>query len=185
MNFPQAIKNIMDAEGGYVNHPADKGGETLAGISRKHHPELWFWKQIDLWRDRDGLPPRAISIKTKDNELMMAAIEVVYNTQYWQPLQADKLHSFIRYPFFNAAVNIGITRAVKMLQKVSGALIDGKMGPNTIKAVNNFRDKEELADLFYLEWQEYYDRIIANNPSQKVFETGWRNRIKNCKKVNK
>ena len=184
MNFPQSVQQVIKAEGGFVNHPADKGGMTIFGVSRKHHPSLWIWKQIDCWV-KEGLPAKAITVKAQDNELFMACIEVVYSTLYWEPMKLDQFPNITRYPFFNCAVNIGVPRTIKMIQKLSGALVDGVLGGQTIKAVKDFRDHEELVDLFYQQWQEYYDRIIANNPSQKVFEKGWAARIKEVKKVNR
>ena len=45
--FDEAIKKILDHEGGYVNNPKDKGGETYMGISRKAHPKSKVWSIID------------------------------------------------------------------------------------------------------------------------------------------
>jgi lysozyme family protein len=34
-------------EGGYVNDPVDRGGETHRGVARKFHPDWSGWKIID------------------------------------------------------------------------------------------------------------------------------------------
>jgi lysozyme family protein len=34
-------------EGGYVNDPDDKGGETYRGIARKKHPSWRGWYKVD------------------------------------------------------------------------------------------------------------------------------------------
>lgn len=39
-NFQAAIKFVLDHEGGYVNNPADPGGETKYGISKHAYPTL-------------------------------------------------------------------------------------------------------------------------------------------------
>lgn len=46
-NFPAAINNLREFEGFADNDPDDPGGETVYGISRHYHPEMWI----------DGKPP--------------------------------------------------------------------------------------------------------------------------------
>src|SRR3990172_3408233 len=46
-NFPPALSNLREFEGFKSNDPLDSGGETVHGISRVHHPEMWI----------DGVPP--------------------------------------------------------------------------------------------------------------------------------
>ncbi len=38
--FNKAVRIILAHEGGYVNHPADPGGETNMGISKRSYPDL-------------------------------------------------------------------------------------------------------------------------------------------------
>ena len=38
MNFDDAFVKLIGFEGGYVNNPADPGGETKYGISRRAYP---------------------------------------------------------------------------------------------------------------------------------------------------
>lgn len=45
--FSHIAGDTLKHEGGYANHPADKGGETYRGITRKHNPEWSGWKYID------------------------------------------------------------------------------------------------------------------------------------------
>ena len=45
--FNLAYKKLEVAEGGYVNDPDDKGGETYKGISRKANPNWAGWISID------------------------------------------------------------------------------------------------------------------------------------------
>ena len=39
-DFSTAHAPVAVWEGGYGNHPADRGGETLCGIARGCHPDL-------------------------------------------------------------------------------------------------------------------------------------------------
>ena len=46
-DFTKAVNPLLQSEGGYVDDPDDKGGETICGISRVHHPDWRGWVQID------------------------------------------------------------------------------------------------------------------------------------------
>ena len=49
--FSTAHAPVAVWEGGYGNHPADRGGETLCGIARGCHPDLALWKLVDAEKD--------------------------------------------------------------------------------------------------------------------------------------
>ena len=38
--FDHAVKEILRHEGGYVDDPVDRGGETKYGISKRSYPDL-------------------------------------------------------------------------------------------------------------------------------------------------
>jgi len=40
MTFEQIINDVLEHEGGYVNDPLDKGGETNFGIAKRWYPDL-------------------------------------------------------------------------------------------------------------------------------------------------
>lgn len=46
-NFKIALDKVLSREGGYINDPDDKGGETYKGISRKYNPDWKGWRIID------------------------------------------------------------------------------------------------------------------------------------------
>lgn len=50
-DFSTAHAPVAVWEGGYGNHPADRGGETLCGIARGCHPDLALWKLVDAEKD--------------------------------------------------------------------------------------------------------------------------------------
>ena len=39
-NFLRAVKEVLKIEGGYVNNPNDRGGETKYGISKRAYPNV-------------------------------------------------------------------------------------------------------------------------------------------------
>ena len=50
-DFSKAIPKLLKKEGGYVNNPADRGGETYKGIARKYHKSAFMWTLIDRYKD--------------------------------------------------------------------------------------------------------------------------------------
>ncbi len=40
MNLDTAFSRIIASEGGYTNNPADPGGETKFGISKRSYPDV-------------------------------------------------------------------------------------------------------------------------------------------------
>ncbi|MBQ6666149.1 MAG: peptidoglycan-binding protein, partial [Synergistaceae bacterium] len=52
---------------------------------------------------------------------------------------------------------------------------DGKFGPKTFAALKAC-DPLMLAGAVYRQRRRYYEKIVANNPSQRVFLKGWMRR---------
>ena len=148
--FSHALDLVLEHEGGYVNHPEDPGGETNYGISKRAYPDLDI---ANLTKDQAG---------------------EIYYQDYWCPIQGDSLPDPVALMTFDAAVNLGIRRASRMLQRAAQAYPDGYVGPNTIRAVTEaYRGSEEL----FL--AELADRRIAFYKRLKTFPTfgkGWTNR---------
>lgn len=158
--FDSAFKQVILAEGGYSDHPADRGGRTIFGLSERAHPELWA----------DGAIP---SITTAHS---------VYKTEYWDRVAGDDLSVLspaLASVVFDSAVNHGAGTAVKMLQRAVGARPDGVVGPATLAAVGKYGENGARAAIQAMleKRQDLYDNIAANDPSQRAFSVGWRNRL--------
>jgi lysozyme family protein len=65
--------------------------------------------------------------------------------------------------------------ASKILQRACGADVDGHVGKQTV-ATCNMIDPDTLLQNVCDQQMDYYNRIIANKPSQKVFLKGWSRR---------
>ena len=103
MNFDTAFDRLIKSEGGYVNHPADPGGETNWGISKRSYPN------IDIKNlTRDGA-------------------KQIYLKDYWEPL--GDAHPAVKFQVFDFAVNSGIQTAIRKLQSAIGVADDGHWGP--------------------------------------------------------
>ena len=81
---------------------------------------------------------------------------------------------------FDSAVNHGVKRAIKFLQLATGASPDGVFGPATQAALATTMEKLSeriVIGLYLAEREDFYDDIVARDPSQSVFLKGWKNRI--------
>lgn len=130
MNFDAAVCFVLGHEGGYVWHPADPGGETNFGISRRAYPN----EDIrNLTRDR--------------------AIEI-YRRDYWDAL--PDVSGSLRFLLFDFGVNAGVGRSVRTLQSAIGTTVDGIFGPKSREALNASSDP--LGE-FSVQRQMYYTRL--------------------------
>lgn len=149
----KVIDDIIKAEGGYVNHPNDRGGPTKYGITLATY-RTWY--------------PRATA---KDIENMShEEAKLIYERIYVKPF--DFLSGVVFNFIVNAAVQHGVSRAIKMLQEACGATVDGKMGPITEQKAVSVKIEQLVAIRC-----KYYANILMKAPSQRVFAAGWLSRI--------
>lgn len=148
-NFEKAVGHVLRHEGGYVNDPQDPGGETIYGITRRDHPEVWA----------NGRP----SIETA---------KAVYQEDYWAPLKCDSLPYPLALMVFDTGVNCGNRRAAKLLQRSLGVKDDGLIGPVTISAAHQ-ADASEVLDK-YADLRLTYYRSL---PTFNRFGKGWSRRV--------
>ena len=148
--FDDIIEKVLEHEGGYVNDPADTGGETKYGISKKAYP------------DED--------IK----ELTIERAKELYKRDYWNRFKIDSLPSRIRHIYFDMCVNMGGGRATKILQEACNSKnsnkidVDGGIGKNTIKASANLEDFRLRAYRVM-----FYAKLVMKKPEQVRFWVGW------------
>lgn len=109
--FDQCFEKLIGNEGGYTPGKGDPGGETKFGVSKRSYPAL------------------EISSLTLDDA------KAIYMRDFWTPAGCDSVPTSIAFDLFDMAVNSGVSRAVKTLQRVAGTAEDGKLGPVTLAAV--------------------------------------------------
>jgi len=157
-NFNTIQGWVATHEGGYVDHPKDPGGATNKGVT---------YRTYNAYRRRMGLQPRDVR-NISDAE----AIEI-YRTQYWDKVMGDQLPSGLDYAVYDFAVNSGPSRAVKFLQRIVGVKDDGLLGNNTLAAIVDYGDDENLIlDLCYARWN-WMQRLST----WSTFGTGWTRRV--------
>lgn len=173
IEFGQALARLLPIEDGYANNPADRGGETYKGISRKAHPTWRGWNRIDAAKSRPGFP----ACLEQDTELQ-TLVRQLYRAEYWRD-EFEKLPSQdLANKVFDLAVNAGGRVAVKLLQRACRAVgfpevaDDGSFGPATAAALEHANQTALLVAL-RSESAGYYRSIVAHDPSQGVFLNGW------------
>lgn len=165
-SFDLVLPIILRFEGGYVDDPADPGGETNKGITMAtfrecSHPLL-------------GLAPSSDHLKG----LTDAQAGIIYRSKYWQPIHGDEMEmqelANIVCDFY---VNAG-THATCLLQQIirddHGAVVcDGCIGPGTLQALHNL--SQEAVYRAYKAGRIAYYREIGQRYPQ--FVQGWLQRV--------
>jgi lysozyme family protein len=159
-NWEKSFKLMLSSEGGYVDHPSDPGGRTNLGVTQA------------VWENWIG----HVSGEKEMRSLTPEMVKPIYKKKYWDACRCDELPSGVDYLVFDFAVNAGVGRSIKTLQKVFGVTIDGAIGPKTLQAVT-FSDANDLIKKFSDEKVRFYQSL----PTFSVFGKGWLNRVERVK----
>lgn len=144
---------------GYVNDPVDRGGETKFGVAQRANPDI----------DITGLD--------------WEAAKRIYFRRYWLVANCDDIALMsprLAVLHFDGAVNHGVGRANRFLQRATRAAEDGDVGPATLRALRMAIDSKGDIALCHsiCDFREaFYEAIIARDPSQARFRNGWLRRI--------
>lgn len=161
-NFDAALVKLLAHEGGYVNHPADPGGMTNLGVTRR------------VWEEFTGKPASESDMRA----LTPAKVGLLYKARYWDACKADDLPAGVDYAVFDAAVNSGPRQAAKWLQRAVGVADDGAIGKMTLAAVA----AKPAADVV----QRFNDQRMAFLRGLSTFNTfgkGWSRRVADVQAV--
>ena len=179
MRFDDAFKIVLGFEGGYVNDPADRGGETNYGITAS---------TLESAKAK-GWVPSNVTIRS----LKLDHAKTIYKKGYWDVVKADNLPHPLDLIVFDMAVNHGPNTAIKLLQEslnsilkaVPSLVVDGIIGPKTLTAVRDVVSMDHnpwlqpnalvryLCIDVLVNRVELYTSIIASNKSQEKFFKGW------------
>lgn len=168
------LDELLDREGGFVDHPADRGGPTRFGITEA--------------------VARAHGYRGAIRELPVEEARAIYRRIYWLKPRFDAVagHSpEIATELFDTGVNMGPAVAVTFLQRALTALNrggadfsdlvpDGCIGPATIAALERFlavRGSEPgervlMRALEALQGERYL-RLAERRPANEAFLYGW------------
>lgn len=191
--FYQAfINTVINHEGPYVNHEADRGGETFYGIARRYHSDWPGWPILDSYSLEEKQRLRILAdpdrgITGDDLELTDLTSDLYYE-RFWRPLnlQAETIPQPLAEAAFDCAVSMGGSRAGLFLQHalnlINDARIaeDGAIGPKTIYAIEAADHRGVVSDVIrvmtVLRAIHYYDQV-QRDASQQVFLRGWLRRL--------
>jgi lysozyme family protein len=167
------INAIVGIEGGYSNNPADRGGETIYGITVAVARAYGY---TGAMKDM----PRSTAID-------------IYRTRYWTQPRFDQVNAIdaaLAAKLLDIGVNMGQTTGVKFLQRALNVLnqqgksfpdvsVDGGLGPMTLAALQAFYaargadGHRVLLGMIASQQSVRYIEIAEANPSQESFEYGW------------
>lgn len=173
MDIDDLIDAVIDREGGFSDHPADRGGATRWGITeRMARADGYDGAMRTLPRDR------AIAI---------------YRRVYWHAPGLDRLADrapVLAREIFDTGVNMGPAVAIGFLQRALNALnrgatdypdipTDGRVGVRTLAALDGFLDRRGAAGEMVLRKAiealqgERYVALAERRPADEAFLYGW------------
>ena len=172
MTIDEMIADLIKREGGYINHPNDKGGPTKYGITIK---------TLAAWR---GHP---VTVKDVKNLEKLEAEKIYRSVYYLRPGIYRLIDKKLQVLAFDFAVHSGASKAIKTLQEILNLKMDGIIGPITAKAVNKYLSApnlhpQKLRQEYLKARHDYLDRMVAADHTQEDFDDGWDNRIKKLEK---
>jgi lysozyme family protein len=152
--FDDFIEPLIEREGG-AKIVVDTGGVTKYGISQRG----------------TQLSNAEIKALTKRK-----AVDI-YRKYYYEPSKCDKLPEHLQETYFDTVVNQGRSRATMILQsaanhkngKSKAITVDGRIGVNTIKAVQNLE-----AERFRAFRVMHYASLVIKRPDKyEKYYYGW------------
>lgn len=155
--FDRAFECLKVHEGGYVNHPDDPGGATNKGVTQRTY---------NHYRRRHDKDTRDV------RQITNAEVRAIYLGQFWSTIDASNLPAGVAYCVFDAAVNSGPGQAVRWLQRVIGAKVDGVVGMETLTKTKEM-DPATLIDA-YCDRRLAFMQRLAHWDS---FGDGWTRRV--------
>jgi len=172
MDISALIDALVEREGGYVDHPADRGGPTCFGITEA--------------------VARAHGYAGPMRQLPRDEAAAIYTRLYWLRPRLDEVarrSERLAAELFDTGVNMGPAVAVTFLQRALTALNrngkdypdlvpDGRIGASTLAALDAFlalRANGETVVLRALEalQGERYLRLAERRPANEAFLYGW------------
>lgn len=164
--FLQAFTYAMHSEGGYSNHPDDRGGETKYGITA-------------ATARRHGLLGVA-------NLSLTDAMDIYYK-DYWNVIEPiAKISPRIGIKMFDTHIVCRPRVAIRLLQRSLSdlgyhAAEDGIWGLETLGALRRAleeKGEDSILHQYVNELVSHFSQIAQANPTQKVFLKGWLNRAR-------
>lgn len=173
VNVDRLIDGVIDREGGYVNHPADRGGPTCFGITEA--------------------VARAHGYSGAMRQLPRSEAAAIYRRLYWSRPRLDEVAMrsiTLAAELFDTGINMGPGVAITFLQRALTALNrngrdyadltpDGRIGGQTLAALDAFfavrglPGEDVLLRALEALQGERYLRLAEKRPANEAFLYGW------------
>jgi len=189
-NFEISYSLTNQIEGGYVNDPDDKGGETYRGIARRFHPEWEGWRMIDDVKCTT-VDVKHINELLDESDELQKMIKKFYQIEFWSKIQGDAItNQSIANEVYDNAVNMGTDRSIEYLQRTlnvlnknrlsyNDILIDGDMGIKTLIALGaciKAAGVKRIVNVLNAFQVKHYLELMEKNPVNEKY-LGWFNRV--------
>lgn len=159
-DFDKFAPLLRRLEAGFSDHPDDKGGATMDGVT------------LRVFREHYGQSRTADDLKAITPEQWRH----IMKTGYWDRCSADRISSqSVAEITADWCVNSGPV-AIRKVQELVDVRPDGIAGAQTIAGINA-RNPRELFDRIKSARRQFYTAIVRRNPRQRVFMPGWMNRL--------
>ena len=172
-DIDELIADIIAREGGYVNHPADRGGATRWGITEGVARKNGFAGDMRTLPQQDAV--------------------AIYKRLYWIAPRFDAVADrapVLAAELFDTGINMGTGTATAYLQRALNALnrngvdyadvaVDRQIGPATLSALDAFlkrrgsRAEGVLIKAVDALQGAHYLRLAETRPAQEAFLYGW------------
>ena len=169
-NWDKSCDMVLAHEGGFTNDQRDTGnhlpdgrqGSTMLGCTQANW-EAYVGHQV-----------------TQDDmkKLTKEDVKPLYKKNYWDVVSGDLLPSGLDYAAFDFAINAGPVASKKMIQRALGVVVDGSIGPNTLKAMSE-ADPKQLMQKFSDAKTAFYKGLGNFN----VYGAGWLKRVADVQAV--
>ena len=163
--FDEIIEEVLEAEGGFVNDPDDKGGATNFGVAQQSYSNLL------------GSPASVDDVRNMTRE----EAKECYKKDFWIPAKVDRLPDNLKHLYFDMVVNMGRRNAGKILQqavntkKNSAVLdVDGIIGSGSLSQIPDLTLNDVLVERAMFFANNCFDGSrFAKRTRQNKFLRGW------------
>jgi len=161
-----AVGTLLGHEGGYSNNPADPGGATNFGITQRELTRCYARLKL----------PADVKLLTKPQA------KIYYKFEWWDKYHYEAINSlYIATKIFDMAVNMGAQQAHILAQRACNwcghdLKVDGILGGKTLGALNEItlhNREEDLKGELINEQKWFYEHLVEEKPTLKVFLKGW------------
>jgi lysozyme family protein len=188
-DFQEAYDILYTHEGDYANDPDDYGGETYKGVSRRYQTTWKGWTIIDELKRKHE---EGFISYLATNEDLQEAVHDIYRKRFWNKFWGDRItEQIVATEMFDVAVNLGVNRSVRFMQKALNALSkdgrlwsrlkkDGRFGPKTFNSLQECLSNDDagyLVRCINLYQGNHYLHQTEKRPSQSKFLRGWLKRV--------